>query len=83
MKRRVLVCIFLTVLSSGCIDSMNGKSINLGDVSLGQQLIDLKAALEAEAITPDEYERLRAELIAAVDMCELDEEPEDDGWRLF
>ena len=83
VKGRHLVIITLAVALSGCIDSMNGKSISLGDVSLGQQLIDLKAALEANAITEDEYERLKEELIAAVNMCEEQQVEEDDGWRLF
>ena len=84
-KGRHLVIIALALALGGCIDSMNGKSISLGDVSLGQQLIDLKAALDAEAITEDEYESLKAELIAAVEMCdgEQAEEEEDEGFRFF
>lgn len=85
VKARHLAMITLTLALGGCIDSMNGKSISLGDVSLGQQLIDLKAALEAEAISKDEYESLKAELIAAVEMCEggQAEEDEDEGFRFF
>jgi len=31
--------------------------------SLGQELVDLKAALDAGAISPDEYEQKRGEIL--------------------
>lgn len=47
-------------------------------MSLGQQLIDLKRALEEEAITEDEYEAAKAQLMASMNLCE--EMEQDDGW---
>lgn len=59
---------------AGC---WNGENMNvrLGDVSLGQQLIDLQRSLEAGAIDDAEYAELRATLMATADLCgELEED---------
>ncbi|MCB1684631.1 MAG: hypothetical protein KDI31_09100 [Pseudomonadales bacterium] len=62
-----LILLSLSLLS-GC---WNGENINLrmGDVSVGQQLIDLKRALDEEAIDEEEYERLRTALMQIADVC--------------
>lgn len=65
------------LLMAGCFNGGN-SNISLGDVSLGQQLIDLKRALEEEAISESEYERAKASLMASMQLCE-DEEGEG-GW---
>jgi len=50
---------------SGCFNG-SGKNIaiNLGDVSIGQQLIDLDKARAAEVISEQEYEAMREDFIA-------------------
>ena len=65
--------ILLSVALSGC---WNGdvSNIRLADISLGQQLIDLKRALEEEAISDDEYEAAREKLISLYAICESTEE---------
>jgi hypothetical protein len=81
MTARLIITAILALGLSGCIDSMNGKSINLGEVSLGQQLIDLKAALDGGAVSADEYTTLKAQLISAVELCKSEDagEGEDEG----
>ncbi len=46
----------------GCWNGGN-DSIDLGDVSIGRQMMDLKKALDQEAITQDEYEQLKQALM--------------------
>ena len=79
---KIVLVMFVAMLAAGCVDSQNGYSVHLGDVSLGQQLIDLKAALDAEAINEDEYESLKDMLIDANAVCE-DPREEDEGFKFF
>ncbi len=69
---RTLGCAVLLLFTAGC---WNGdvSNIRLGDISLGTQLIDLKRALEDEAISPEEYDAAKAKLIAAYAICESEE----------
>ena len=62
-----------TLTMSGC---WNGdvSNIRLADISLGQQLIDLKRALEGEAISAQEYEAAREKLISLYAICKSDEQ---------
>jgi hypothetical protein len=62
-----------TLTFSGC---WNGdvSNIRLADISLGQQLIDLKRALEEEAISEEEYEAAREKLISLYAICESDKQ---------
>ena len=46
---------------TGCIGLSIGSSKKTP--SLGQELVDLKTALDAGAISPDEYERERGEIL--------------------
>jgi hypothetical protein len=73
--RSALVTLLLP-LAAGC---WNGdvSNVRLGDVSLGTQLIDLKRALEEDAITAEEYEAAREKLIALYAICESSESAED------
>lgn len=73
---RTLLLASVLVLAAGC---WNGDvtNVRLGDVSLGTQLIDLKRALEEDAISPEEYGAAREKLIAAYAICEAAED--DDG----
>ena len=75
MRHAILVACL--ALLAGCFNGGN-SNISLGDVSLGQQLIDLKRALDEDAITEDEYEAAKAQLMASMNLCE-EVEP-DDGW---
>jgi hypothetical protein len=63
MLRCILVLTGVLTLG-GCFNGGNSAThYELGDVSLGQQLIDLKAALEADAIDRAEYETLRRRIM--------------------
>ena len=69
MKFRCLVPVIAVMTLSGCWNGGN-THVQLGDVSVGQQLIDLKAALDAGAITPDEFTQTKATLLALNSLCE-------------
>ena len=59
---RVLL-LLACLMGMGC---WNGENVHvrLGDVSIGRQLIDLKAALEQGAMTKAEYDRVRPLLLS-------------------
>ena len=61
------------LLVAGCWNGRN-NSINLGSVSVGQQMIDLKTALEQQAITQTEYDRLRDTLMSIDRVCDNTED---------
>ena len=71
-----LAVMVAAVLLAGC---WNGENVHLdlGDVSLGQQLIDLKAARDAGAIDDAEYEATRQAILAAVQRLGEDAESEN------
>ena len=79
MLKKSLLVIVSTLLLAGCWNGGN-TAVSLGDISLGQQLIDLKAAFDAQAITHEEYEVSKAGLLALGNACEAGE---DDGARWF
>lgn len=66
------------LLSSGCFNDSHGTNLNLGTVSIGQQLMDLKTARDEEAISDAEFRKLRRKIIAAVDAVEIDDDDDDD-----
>jgi len=66
---KYLILLIIPVLLAGCWNEDNAKDINLGSVSLGQQMIDLQVALEKKAITPDEYETLKDTVMALNTLC--------------
>ncbi len=59
----VLICM------AGCWNGGN-TAVSWGDVSVGQQLIDLKLALDAGALTAAEYEETKAALLSIPAICE-------------
>ncbi|MFO0828609.1 MAG: hypothetical protein U0572_10740 [Phycisphaerales bacterium] len=59
-----VVGLALTALLGGCI-AVGGTVQRGPEPTLGQQLIDLKQAEQTGAITPAEYDRLRAQLISS------------------
>lgn len=65
--RRALLVPFM-LAATGCWNSSNDV-LHLGDVSLGRQLIDLKQALDANALSPDEYATAKDKLLATADLC--------------
>ena len=69
---RIFAIVLLAVALSGCWNGGN-VHVSLGDVSLGQQLLDLKSALESEALTREEYEATRETLLALNSLCEQTE----------
>ena len=72
MIRTVMLTLVIAI-STGCWNGEN-QSIHLGDVSLGQQLIDLKGALDADALTQDEYDTAHALLLGGANLCADDDE---------
>ncbi len=70
---RLILLPTLLILLSGCWNASN-EHLHLGDVSLGQQLIDLKQAREADAITNAEYDSAKAALLGTADLCQSDDE---------
>ncbi len=69
----------LLVLSLGlsaCFNDNEERRIVLGDVSLGDQLIDLKKAHDAGAINDSEYREMRESLVNLI--ADLDFEVDDD-----
>ena len=83
MTLRVLTMALVLLLVSGCWNGGN-TNVRLGDVSLGQQLLDLKTALEGGVITPQEFEDTKASLLALNTLCgktqsESNSEPDSDS----
>jgi hypothetical protein len=66
MRTLLLIASLVTM---GC---WNGENIHvrLGDVSIGRQLIDLKAAHEQGAMTKSEYDQVRMLLLSLGQLCE-------------
>lgn len=56
------------LLLAGCYNG-DVNNIRFGDVSLGQQLIDLKSAVDGGAMSEDEYQEARAALLELSDAC--------------
>jgi len=66
------------VVLAGCWNSDNARNIELGDVSIGQQMIDLKRALDENAISADEYAELKGALMSLQSACQ-NENGDDHG----
>ena len=71
----------LALLSLTIIGCWNGENvaIRLGDVSLGQQLIDLKAALDGGAMTQEEYAKAKTQLMDLTSLCKHDDDENHDA----
>ena len=61
------VLVFLVLLTAAC--GNRNADLHIGDFSLGQQLIDLKAARDAGAIDSEEYEEARSRMLTMADLC--------------
>ncbi len=78
----LLVLLLTTLCLSGCGNGDNKSTLDLGSVSIGAQLIDLKKARDAGAISGKEYRTLKANMLALVnDAATLNDnrEPSDDA----
>ena len=76
---KLLLPVAVVLLLTSCVQENNPRNLRMGDVTLGQQLIDLKLALEAQAITESEYEQMKENLVNAASMCDAAEE-DDASW---
>jgi len=81
MKRKKFVIIICCLALTGCWNGGN-THVSLGDVSLGQQLLDLKSALDGGAISQQEFDETKQTLLALNSLCENTEE-EDEGVSWF
>ena len=68
---RPIACAMLLFCLGGCVNEAN-NILNLGSVSLGQQLIDLKQALDEGAMTEAEYEQAKRSILAFVELANLE-----------
>ena len=76
---KLLLPVAVVLLLSSCVQENNPRNLRMGDVTLGQQHIDLKRALEEDAVTESEYKTIKANLVNAASMCDAAEE-DDDSW---
>jgi hypothetical protein len=60
----VILCISLT----GCWNGEN-VHVDMGTVSIGQQLLDLQAAADAGAMSQEEYQVAREKILSLVHGC--------------
>lgn len=77
----VTAIILLALSLSACSGNDNETTIDLGSVSIGQQLIDIKRARDAGAITGREYRRLKEGMLSLVDNAStaIDDDENDDN----
>ena len=81
MTRRILLSAILIPTLFTLAGCWNGDVSNLrmGDVSIGQQLIDLKRAREEEAIDELEYQNLRKAIMSLAEVCGNGAKDESEG----
>ena len=63
MKRAFLLLIAVGLLASGCAIQIGNRHPEASGGPVGPQLVDLKKAKEAGAISDDEYESKRKQLL--------------------
>lgn len=76
MNRKTLLVAIILLFSAGCWNGEN-TSINLGTVSIGQQLIDLKRALDEGAMTQEEYDQIKETLLKLSSVCQNTDQEEE------
>ena len=64
--KRVFGVTVCAILLSACGNDSSYNNTNLGSVSIGQQLIDLRAAKNDGLLTEKEYRELRTKLLRAL-----------------
>lgn len=76
LMRQTAMVLVLGVLGlgllAGCWNEQVATTVRMGDVSVGQQLIDLQRALEAGAIDEEEHARLKSGLLDLSNLCGKD-----------
>jgi hypothetical protein len=75
MKHLLLLIISIALI--GCWNEDHAKDISLGSISLGKQMIDLKVALDQDAITTDEYLQLKKTVMDLNTGCMSEDVNED------
>jgi putative oligomerization/nucleic acid binding protein len=65
-----LACLALLTVS-GCAIGNSGKLVLSRHITVGQELIDLKEALDRGAVTEEEYHEIKAKLMEIVDSIEV------------
>lgn len=68
MRTRTALLVAVTCMLSGCWNQGN-THMSLGSVSIGQQMIDLKSALEADAMSQIEYDETKQTLLSINTLC--------------
>ena len=65
MKKLIIAIVFIAFIASlvGCMGVQGGTEQIKEEQTLGQELIDLKKAQEEGAITNEEYEKLKKQLM--------------------
>ncbi len=65
MKRLGIIGLLIVALGglSACVPGRAKQTTTVNSTTTGQQLTDLKAALDAGAMTPEEYEKKRKEIL--------------------
>ncbi len=69
MIQKFLIVVCALAFLPGCWNVDNAKSNRFGDVSIGQQMIDLKRAFEENAISVDEHAELKQALMSLSSLC--------------
>jgi len=75
--RRAAYSLGLCVLLTGCFNQAS-TTVDLGSVSLGQQLMDLKKARDTNSLSNEEYEKARAALMFLLENAAEEEDFEPD-----
>lgn len=80
MRKLCLTALVIVCLGGlgGCFASDNDSALDLGSVSIGDQLIDLQRALEAGAISQREYLELKTDLLAVLANHNSEEDAEEE-----
>lgn len=68
MRTRTALLVAVTCMLSGCWNR-GDTHMSLGSVSIGQQMIDLKSALEAGAMSQIEYDETKQTLLSINTLC--------------
>ena len=63
--RSMMVFLVLVLATAGCAWSVGGRTETVrNQPTLGQELLDLKAALDKGAVTEEEYHHAKADLLS-------------------
>ena len=73
MKAKTMLLAGVLCMLSGCWNGGNAH-ISLGSVSIGQQMMDLKTALESGAMSQAEYDETKRTLLSINAVCKTTDE---------